>query len=176
MDSQRDSYAILIVDDEKNVLSSLKRVLKKEPYKTFTAINAEDGLKILEKQKIDLVISDYLMPKMTGIDLFRKIQFLYPETLRIMLTGKAGYKEAILAINEGLVYRFLTKPWDNEELKLTLRLALQHKQSQEDLQMAQLELHEKNQALTKTLAQVQELHLVRMIDIAGIVNQRIVAV
>ena len=99
----KKSHSILIVDDEENVCTSLKRALRNEPYEILTAQSANEGMEILKNHEIELVISDFLMPEMSGIEFFRQIRVLYPYTLRVMLTGKAGYKEAIQAINEKLV-------------------------------------------------------------------------
>ena len=126
------SYNVLLVDDEQHALNALKRSLYKEPYKVFLALNAAEGLEILNHNEIDLVVTDFEMPEKSGIEFLQEVKEAYPETISIMLTGRAGYEEAVRAINDGLVYRYLTKPWENEELKVTLRQALQHKREREE--------------------------------------------
>ncbi len=90
-----------------------------------TAINAMEGLELLNSETIDLVISDYRMPEMNGIEFLKLVKEKYPQVIRIILTGQASTNAAIGAINEGAVYRFLTKPWNEQELKITLRQALE---------------------------------------------------
>lgn len=117
---------ILIVDDEENVLNSLKRLFRKEPYEILTAINGEEGLKILDDHQVDLIISDLKMPEMNGIEFLKRAKEKDPVPLRIMLTGHADLKSVIDVIDQGEIYRFLLKPWDDEELKMTIRQALDY--------------------------------------------------
>ena len=117
--------SILIVDDETSVLYSLKRTFKKERYSIFTSQSGEEGLKILEKENIDLIISDQKMPKMSGIEFLEKTVEPYPDVVRIILTGHAELNDAIRAVNSGCVYKFIQKPWNNEDLKITVRRALE---------------------------------------------------
>lgn len=116
---------ILFVDDEKNILNSLTRLFRNERYKIFTALSGEQGLKIIEENEISLVVSDQMMPGMTGLDFLAKIKDLSPDTIRIMLTGHADLNATIAAINKGEVYRFITKPWNEDELLLTIRQSLE---------------------------------------------------
>lgn len=116
---------ILIVDDEENVLSALRRSLRKEGYQLFFASQPSEGLELLAKEKVDVVLSDHLMPNMTGLDFLKLVRNRYPDTLRMMLTGHADMQTAIDAINHGEIYRFLTKPWDDTELKVVFYLAFE---------------------------------------------------
>ena len=117
---------ILIVDDEENILNSLKRLFRKESYEILTAVNGEEGLKILDDHQVDLIISDLKMPQMSGIEFLKRAKEENPVPLRIVLTGHADLKSVIDAIDQGEVYRFLLKPWDDEELKMTIRQALDY--------------------------------------------------
>lgn len=117
---------ILIVDDEENILNSLKRLFRKEPYEILTAISGEEGLKILDDHQVDLIISDLKMPQMSGVEFLKRAKEKNPVPLRIVLTGHADLKSIIDAIDQGEVYRFLLKPWDDEELKMTIRQALDY--------------------------------------------------
>lgn len=132
--------AVLFVDDEENILSSLVRLFRKEDYELLTATSGTDGLKILESRDISLVISDHRMPGMTGVDFLARAKEISPDTMRIMLTGYADLEAAISAINKGEVYRFISKPWNDEELKLTVRQSLDYR----DLVL-------KNRSLTRTV-------------------------
>ncbi len=116
---------ILIVDDDPNVLSSLKRILKKEPYEIYTEESGVEGLKILKENKIKLVISDEQMPGMTGTEFLATLKNLFPETVRIMLTGHASIEAAMKAVNSGEIYRFFSKPWNDVELKLSIRSGIE---------------------------------------------------
>ena len=92
---------ILIVDDDEHFLKSMVRILKEEPYKIFLANNAVAGLAQLKDQPMDLVLSDHMMPGMHGTEFLERVRKLYPETCRIMITGKAQYDDALRAVNEG---------------------------------------------------------------------------
>lgn len=116
---------ILIVDDEDNVRHALSRVLRREGYEVLLAQEPSEGLELLARQPVDLILSDHEMPKMTGPEFLRLVRDRHPDCVRIMLTGKGDLRTAIHAINEGEIYRFLTKPWDDAELKVTLFLALE---------------------------------------------------
>ena len=119
--------AILFVDDEENILSALVRLFRKEDYEIVTAASGLDALKIMEEKDVSLVVSDNRMPGMSGIDLLARAREISPDTMRIMLTGYSDLEAAISAINKGEVYRFITKPWNDEELKFTVRQSLEHR-------------------------------------------------
>ncbi len=120
-------HTILIVDDEQNILSSLSRVLRTEDRQVHTAGCVQEGIEKLKALGgIDLVISDNRMPDGTGVDFLVKVKQLYPDTIRILFTGYPDLDAAIQAINKGQVYRFITKPWENEELKLIVRQSLDY--------------------------------------------------
>ena len=111
------NYIILLVDDEKDVLHALERFLKREGYHTISATSGEEGLKKINNKSISMVISDLRMPGMDGIEFLKKVREISPETLRIILSGHADLKAALRSINVGEIFRFITKPWDPEELK-----------------------------------------------------------
>ncbi len=115
---------VLFVDDEPNVLSALRRALRREPYSCLFAEGPDEALELLGENDIDLVVSDHLMPAMDGLTFLKKVREMYPQVVRIILTGHADLEMAIEAINEGEVYRFLTKPWNDVELKITLKQLL----------------------------------------------------
>ncbi len=117
--------SILIVDDSPGVLSALKRTLIEESYNIYTANNGMEGLGILKDNKIKLVISDEKMPGMTGSEFLSAVKKVFPETIRIMLTGHASIEAAMKGVNSGEIYRFFTKPWNDIELKLAIRSAIE---------------------------------------------------
>ena len=119
------SYSVLIVDDEINILNSLKRLFIKDGYLMYTAQSGEEGLQILAKERIDLIIADRKMPGMSGIEFLEKTKKNYPDVIRIVITGYAELNDIINAINRGYVYNFILKPWHNEQLKIMVRRALE---------------------------------------------------
>jgi len=120
-----EPYTLLMVDDEENILSSLKRMFNQENYRILAATSAEEGLKILEKEEVQVVLSDHRMPGMTGAAFLGKVKELYPNTIRLMLTGYADISSVMGAINTGAVYKFITKPWNDEDLRITVSLAFE---------------------------------------------------
>lgn len=132
--------SILIVDDEPNVIISLKRVLVDEPYQIYSANNASEGMEILKKHTIKVLISDEKMPGISGSEFLSIVRQQFPNIIRIMLTGHASIDSAIKAINEGEIYRFFTKPWNDLEIKFTVRAAID-----------KYNLEEENQRLLRTV-------------------------
>ncbi len=118
-------HSILIVDDEKNVLNAIQRGLRKEPYTIYTAESGDKALSIINARDISLVVSDYNMPHVNGLEFLKEIKTMYPHVLTIMLTGQAEIEVAVKAINEAGVYKFILKPWDDEDLRITIRRALE---------------------------------------------------
>lgn len=166
---------LLLVDDEKNILRSLQRVLRKEPYELTTATSGDQAVGLLEEQRFDLVISDARMPGIDGPTLLATIKKKDPWCIRILLTGYADINSTIKAINDGQIYRYISKPWDDDELRLIIRqaLAFQHSERRrlalEKLTRKQnRELHELNATLEqKVHARTEELReTADMLDLA----------
>ncbi|HCF60257.1 MAG TPA: response regulator [Myxococcales bacterium] len=118
-------HTILVVDDEPSIRSALERTLRRENYRVITASSGEEGLALLKANPIDVAISDHLMPQMTGLEFLKLVRDRHQDVGRIILTGHADTEVAIKAINEGEIYRFLRKPWDDIELKVIVHLALE---------------------------------------------------
>lgn len=114
---------ILLVDDEPNVIQALKRALMDEPYEVHTAASGEESISLLRTNRYKVIISDERMPGMSGDELLGLVKEHYPETVRIMLTGHASLEAAMKAVNNGEIYRFFTKPWNELELILSIRSA-----------------------------------------------------
>jgi putative two-component system response regulator len=117
--------AVLFIDDEVNILNSIKRVFADHDFILLTASNAQKGLEILSRNEIAVIISDNIMPGMKGLELLRLAKVISPDTIRIMLTGHASLDTAIEAINLGEVFRFMVKPWNDGALEETVEDALQ---------------------------------------------------
>jgi len=124
--SQRqEPFTLLFVDDEEGVLHALRRIFIDENYTILTANSAEKALHLLEERPVHLVMTDHRMPGMTGAELLKTVRERWPEMIRIMLTGYADVNSIMGAVKEGAVYKFITKPWNDEDLRLTVALALQ---------------------------------------------------
>ncbi|MDX1587637.1 MAG: ATPase, T2SS/T4P/T4SS family [Oleiphilaceae bacterium] len=139
------TYRLLFVDDEPHVLSSLRRAFRKENYEIHCAADAREALSLIQQQTFHLMITDYKMPGMSGAELLQEVKRMAPDTLRIMLTGQADTQAVMSAINEGAVYRFILKPWNDDELRVTVALALE-----------QFELRQKNRQLEHTASRQQK--------------------
>ncbi|MEW6489450.1 MAG: ATPase, T2SS/T4P/T4SS family [Thermodesulfobacteriota bacterium] len=119
-------YRLLFVDDEPNVLRALQRIFRKENYEIRTAATGEEALRHFDGDRPpQLVISDHRMPGMTGAELLKRIKDEHPDAIRIMLTGHADVDAVMGAVKEGAVYKFITKPWNDEDLRITVALALE---------------------------------------------------
>jgi DNA-binding NtrC family response regulator len=117
---------VLIVDDEEMVITSVRAFLNLETeYDIHGFTDPEAALKYLETHPADVVVSDYLMPKMNGIQLLGKAKNLQPEAARVLLTGHADKQSAIQAINEVGLFQYLEKPWDNAQLLLVVQSAIE---------------------------------------------------
>lgn len=116
---------VLVVDDEEHVRTALARVLREAGYIVFAAERGEEALEILREHPVKLLISDYNMPGMTGIELFKEVRRRQPHVLRIMLTGEKDPELAVRSINEAEVFRFIRKPWNNADLCTIARLAFE---------------------------------------------------
>jgi DNA-binding NtrC family response regulator len=115
--------SVLLVDDEPMILSALSRLLRNHGYRVLTTTMPTEVAGILEKEKVEVLLSDIDMPKMKGTVLMAQIRSRFPEVVRILMTGRGSMDSVIQAINEGEVYRYLLKPFKEEELLSVLREA-----------------------------------------------------
>lgn len=155
-------YSILYIDDEENNLTSFKSTFRRD-YHIHVASTGQEGLEIMEKHNIQLVITDQRMPDMTGIEFLEKIVPLYPDCMRMILTGFSDMEAIIQAINKGNIYRYVSKPWNREDLKITIDSALevynlksQNKHLIQDLQDANRNLEQKVMERTRQLEQQRQ--------------------
>ena len=121
-------WRLLCVDDEPNILSSLRRLFRQSGYQVTVANSGAEGLQILATQEIDLVISDMRMPEMDGARFLEQVRARWPDTMRILLTGYADIGSTIEAINKGEIFRYIAKPWDDHDMLLVVRHALEIKE------------------------------------------------
>jgi diguanylate cyclase (GGDEF)-like protein/PAS domain S-box-containing protein len=117
---------LLLLDDEENILRALTRVLRRDGYQVLTANRAQDAFALLAKHEVQVILSDQRMPEMNGTAFFSRVKDLYPDTIRIVLSGYTDLTSVTEAINQGAIYKFLTKPWDDAQLRATVAQAFQH--------------------------------------------------
>ncbi len=114
---QKPQRTLLLVDDEPNILTALKRLFRRDGHLILSANSGAQALELLTQHRVDVIITDQRMPGMTGVEMLRAVKELYPDTIRIVLSGYTELQSVTDAINEGAVYRFLTKPWDDAQLR-----------------------------------------------------------
>jgi response regulator RpfG family c-di-GMP phosphodiesterase len=122
----RHQHTVLFVDDEVNILKALQRLLRSEDMNVLCASRAAEALDLLEKHPTQVVVTDQRMPEMSGVDFLAHVRERQPDIVRMMLTGYTEMKVAVDAINRGEIYRLITKPWNDDELRATLRQAFDH--------------------------------------------------
>lgn len=118
----KSQFTILYVDDEAQNLISFKAAFRRE-YRVLTATSGQEGLQLMQSNNVEVVISDQRMPEMTGVEFLEQIRLEFPDTIRMVLTGFSDVEAIIQAINNGRVFRYITKPWDENELRMTLENA-----------------------------------------------------
>jgi two-component system response regulator HupR/HoxA len=122
-----EQRTVLFVDDEERLLNSLKRGLIDEPYKSLFANSGKEALEILKKHEVHVLVTDMRMPEMGGLDLLRIVKEEYPRIVRMVLSGYTQITTLLTAINQGEVYKFITKPWKlEEEFKPSIRQAIEY--------------------------------------------------
>ena len=154
----KDQIRILCVDDERNVLRALERIFLDYDYEILIASSGEEGLELLRgAEQVQVVISDYRMPGLNGVEFLKEVCKSHPETIRIVLSGYADTAAVVSAINEGQIYKFIPKPWNDDELRLTVANALEtFDVRRRNVQLAE-ELHQKNEELRELNANLEQL-------------------
>ena len=145
---------VLFVDDEDEIISALKRLFRSEPYHTSFASDAEEALRLMAAESVHVLVTDMCMPRMDGPGLLGRVQSLYPNTIRLVLSAYADSDTILDAINAGSIYRYIIKPWDNRDIKIVVRQALEVF----SLQKANRELVEKLEEQNRLLE--QRVHIV----------------
>jgi len=156
-----NKYTVLCVDDEENILHSLKRLLRKEGYRLLTANSGADGLNILKEENVHLVISDQRMPIMSGTEFLASVREKYPDAIRIVLTGYTEVDSITDSINKGHIYKFILKPWNDQNLRLEIKQGLE----QYELVHANKELQERIIQQNEKLKTINE-------NLEGLVQER----
>jgi len=141
------NITILFVDDEEKVLKSLQRGLMDEPYNLLFATSGKEALEKLEKNEVHIIVTDMRMPEMSGLELLRIIKEKYPKIVRLVLSGYTQVTTLLTAINQGEIFKFITKPWRlEEEFKSVLQQAVDYYnlRSERDELLKELEKHRKS--------------------------------
>ena len=149
-------HTLLFVDDEPSILNALCRLFHWEGYQLLTAESGERGLQLLREREVSLVISDQRMPQMIGAEFLGHARTVSPHSIRIMLTGYSDIDAAKQAINEGGIYRYITKPWNDEQLKTIVHEALERYDLEESNRRLTLELQRKNAELEQFNARLEQ--------------------
>ena len=165
-EAQPSPGTVLLVDDEANILTSLKRLFRPSGYTVFTAESGQAGLEIVETEKIDLIISDMRMPNMSGAEFLQHVRARDPNIVRILLTGFSDMNATVEAINKGEIFRYLSKPWDDREVLMIVKQGLETKRLLEDKRRLEEKVQEQNAQLrewnskleNKVHARTMELH------------------
>ena len=163
-----EPYHILLVDDEAGVLNALRRVFRRENYEIHVAMSGDEALALLDKQSCQLMISDFMMPGMNGVELLRAVKQKHPDIMRIMLTGQAETEAVMGAIKDGAVYKFILKPWNDDDLRVTVALALE----QYDLIQKNKALKQQNEKNTKELNELAKLTVTNRSQLAIMLHKR----
>ncbi|MBZ0096557.1 MAG: EAL domain-containing protein [Sulfuricella sp.] len=159
--------ALLIVDDEANIVNALKRLLRRDGYRILTASSPQEGFELLASHKVGVVLSDQRMPSMNGTEFLRLVKELYPHTVRIVLSRYTDLESVTDAINEGAIYKFLTKPWDDAQLRDNILEAFQRQEMAQENERLNHELKLANQELErlvedKTLQVIRNTHYLQV--------------
>lgn len=154
---KKRTRTLLVVDDDQNIVSALKRLLRKDGYHIVTAENGPEGLQKLAENEVDVIVSDQRMPGMTGVEFLRRTKELYPETIRMVLSGFTELRTITDAINEGAIYKFLTKPWDDEHVRTHIQEAFHQKEMADDNKRLDREVQEANRELAEVNGRLKHL-------------------
>jgi CheY-like chemotaxis protein len=149
-------HTILLVDDEANITRSLSRLFHRERYRIVTAASGAEGLDILQQQPISLIISDHRMPEMLGSEFLSRSREIAPDAVRILLTGYADIDAVTEAVNQGAIARYINKPWNDDEIKQTVRDLLKQVELERENSRLTAELIEKNRALEDFNARLEQ--------------------
>jgi response regulator RpfG family c-di-GMP phosphodiesterase len=152
-----EKYSVLFVDDEENILKSIRRALMDEEYTCYFAQSGKEALELMSNQKIDVIISDMRMPEMNGLELLKMISERWPNTVKIVLTGYTQLSQILVTVNQVDIFKFLTKPWTIEELTLMIRKALDYFIIQEENANYKKVLETKNQAYQNILKKMDDV-------------------
>ncbi|MDR1646671.1 MAG: response regulator, partial [Zoogloeaceae bacterium] len=122
-DEEPRQRTLLLLDDEPNILRALQRALRQEGYRILATTNPHEAFELLARHKVQVIISDQRMPEMSGTEFLSRVKEIYPDTVRIVLSGYSEIETITQAVNQGAIYKFFTKPWDDNQLRDNIREA-----------------------------------------------------
>lgn len=172
MTAANPAWTLLAVDDEPNILAALRRLFRATGWRVLTAGHAEEALDLLAKEPVDAVLSDMRMPGMDGVQFLERVSQGWPRTARLLLTGQAELGSTIAAINRGRLHRYITKPWNDDELLLTLRQVEQNQQLEADKLALERLTQQQNEELKALNASLEARVTLRTEELAS-ANQRL---
>lgn len=162
------AWTILCVDDEPNILSSLKRLFRHKGYQIHLADGGKAALALLEQVAVDLVISDMRMPEMDGVQFLEQVRQRWPDTVRLLLTGYADLASTVDAVNRGEIYRYISKPWDDDDIVLIVHDALAHKALERENKRLSVVAMRQNADLIASHANLEALVAQRAIELTAV--------
>lgn len=163
---EQPALSVLCVDDERGILSSLRRLLRPEGYVVHMAEGGDEALALLEHTSVDLVISDMRMPGMDGAEFLARVRSRWPASIRMLLTGYADLGSTIDAINRGEIHRFISKPWDDEQLLRIVRDGLSRRVLEREREALRVQVAEQNQELLQLNVLLEEKVEARTAELA----------
>lgn len=172
MTAANPAWTLLAVDDEPNILGALRRLFRATGWRILTAGSAEEALALLATEPVDAVLSDMRMPGMDGVQFLESVSRGWPRTARLLLTGQADLGSTIAAINRGRLHRYITKPWNDDELVLTLRQVAQGQQLEAEKQALERLTQQQNDELKALNAGLEARVAVRTEELA-VANDRL---
>jgi YesN/AraC family two-component response regulator len=152
-----EKYSVLFVDDEVNILNSLRRALMEEEYTCFFAGSAKEALEVMEKKEIHVIVTDMRMPVMTGLELLKIVAEKSPMTVKLVLSGYTQLPQILVTINQVDIYKFITKPWSLDELMVVITKSLNYYIIQEENANYKKILETKNQTYQNMLKRIDEV-------------------
>jgi response regulator RpfG family c-di-GMP phosphodiesterase len=158
---ENKKHTLLCIDDEPNILNALKRLLRKEDFRLLTGNSGKAGLQILAENEVHIVVSDQRMPEMNGTEFLKEVKAAYPDIIRIILTGYTDVDSISEAINEGHLYKFFLKPWNDQNLKLEIRQAMEQYDLMQDNKRLHDQVFQKNEELKKVNENLEQIILER---------------
>ncbi|MEZ6046054.1 MAG: response regulator [Planctomycetaceae bacterium] len=150
-----NSPKVLVIDDEPNVIQACKRALKRGGFNVIGTTDPNEALEVIKSQEISVIISDQRMPEIQGSALMEKVKDLAPDTVRVILTGYADINAAIDSINSGNVFRYISKPWDDDALRATISEAAEKFRLTREVQELQEQVRRQNEQLQNQNAELQ---------------------
>ena len=147
-----NEHTVLFVDDEVNILKALQRLFRIEDMNVLCASRASEALELLERHPTQVVVTDQRMPEMSGVDFLAQVREHYPDIVRMMLTGYTEINVAVDAINRGEIYRLITKPWNDDELRATIRQAFEQADLKDEIKRLNRVTREQKQELQAAAA------------------------